>query len=96
MLEDKAGAIFLAKNQQVGNQTKHFNIWYHFLRDLVEMEKIIVKHLNTESNEANICTKNVVKKIFNHHCDNIRTGRLNLYEVYKVYILETCREDVRM
>ena len=34
--EDNQGAIFLAKNRQVGICTKHIDIRHNFLRDMVE------------------------------------------------------------
>ena len=36
IFEDNEGAIFLAKNQQVSTRTKHIDVRYHFIRDLVE------------------------------------------------------------
>ena len=33
--EFNEGAIFLAKNQQVGMHTKHIDIKYHFIRELI-------------------------------------------------------------
>ena len=35
LCEDNQGAIFLAKNSQVGMRTKHIYICHHFLRDVV-------------------------------------------------------------
>jgi hypothetical protein len=31
ILEDNTGAIFLVKNQQVGSQTKHTDLQYHYI-----------------------------------------------------------------
>ena len=33
--EDNQGAIFLAKNRQVGTCTKHIDICHHFLQNMV-------------------------------------------------------------
>ena len=38
--EDNEGAIFLAKNQQVSMRTKHIDVRYYFIRDLVQ-EKML-------------------------------------------------------
>ena len=35
MFEDNSGAIFLSKNKQVSQRTKHIDLRYHFLRDFL-------------------------------------------------------------
>ena len=56
--EDNQGAIFLAKNRQVGIHTKHIYIHYHFLRDMVEDMNIDIQYICIEDNPADIMTKN--------------------------------------
>ena len=41
--EDNQGAIFLAKNRQVGIRTKHIDILHHFMRDMVEEKGIVIQ-----------------------------------------------------
>ncbi len=68
--EDNTGAIFLVKNQQVGQRTKHISIRAHFMRDLWSLGYLDVKFVRSEDNESNICTKNVTENIlgtFNPH-----------------------------
>jgi hypothetical protein len=36
ILEDNTGAIFLVKNQQVGSQTKHIDVGYHYIKEMRE------------------------------------------------------------
>ena len=43
--EDNQGAIFLAKNRQVGIHTKHINICHRFLRDMVEGKDIDIQYI---------------------------------------------------
>ena len=38
MLEDNAGAIFLAANKQVSKRTKHIDLKHHFIREFTEIE----------------------------------------------------------
>ena len=39
LLEDNTSVIFLVKNQQVGQRTKHIDVRWHFIRELYEAEK---------------------------------------------------------
>ena len=55
--EDNEGAIFLAKNQQVGMRTKHINVRYHFIRDLIRDKYLDLQYIKSEDNYADIMTK---------------------------------------
>ena len=57
--EDNEGAIFLAKNQQVGMRTKHIDVKYHFIRDLVADNYLDLRYVKSEDNYADLMTKNV-------------------------------------
>ena len=48
ILEDNQSAICLAKNQQVHGRTKHIDIKYHFVRDLVEAGRIKLTYCASE------------------------------------------------
>lgn len=63
IFEDNEGAIFLAKNQQVSMRTKHIDVRYHFIRDLVEEGLLKLEFVGTDENYADIMTKNVSKDI---------------------------------
>ena len=63
--EDNEGAIFLAKNQQVSMRTKHIDVRYHFIRDLVQEKMLNIVYVRSEENYADIMTKNVSVEIFN-------------------------------
>ena len=57
MQEDNQGAIFLAKNRQVGMSTKHTNIRHHFMREIVEGRICISIILKIKLNSVEIMTK---------------------------------------
>ena len=59
------GAIFLPKNQQVSMRTKHIDVRYHFIRDLVQENMLNIVYVRSEENYADIMTKNVSVEIFN-------------------------------
>ena len=64
------GAIYLAKNQIHHARTKHINVKYHFVRDVLENRDIEVKKIHTKDNSADMLTKVVPGVKFNH-CKNL-------------------------
>jgi hypothetical protein len=40
LLEDNMGSIYLVKNQQVGQRTKHITMWWHFIWELYSAGKL--------------------------------------------------------
>ena len=62
--EDNEGAIFLAKNQQIGMHTKHIDIKYHFIRELIGRNLLDIRYVRSEDNYADLTTKNVGNKLF--------------------------------
>ena len=57
--EDNQSTICLAKNPAVHGRTKHIDIKYHFIRDLVEAGKIKLIYCATENMVADIFTKGI-------------------------------------
>lgn len=54
---DNRSAIDLAKNPVFHGRSKHFDLRYHFIRDCVEKGLIVIKHINTSGQRADILTK---------------------------------------
>ena len=52
LYEDNQGAIFLAKNRQVGIRTKRIDICHHFLRDMVGDKDIDIQYILSEDNPS--------------------------------------------
>jgi hypothetical protein len=80
ILEDNTGAIFLVKNQQVGQRTKHIDVRYHFIREHYENGEIDITHTRSENNEADIGTKNTTENLHQKHASNIRNGTMYVRE----------------
>ena len=55
---DNQGAVFLAKNE-TSTCTKHVDVRYHFICELVEQGVIQLEYINTKSNTADALTKNL-------------------------------------
>jgi hypothetical protein len=44
---ESQGAIFLEKNLTYHSKTKHINVQYHFMRDMVEDKKVLLVKVDT-------------------------------------------------
>jgi hypothetical protein len=78
--EDNLGAIFLTKNQQVSQRTKHIDTRQHFLRELVAKKLLEVKFIKSENNTSDITTKNIPGALHEKHTTNIKQGHLNFWK----------------
>ena len=54
---DNKSAIDLAKNLVFHGRSKHIDVCYHFIRDCVEQGLIVIKHVSTSEQRADILTK---------------------------------------
>jgi hypothetical protein len=61
---DSQSAIFLAKNLTYHSKTKHIDIQYHFVRDMVEEKKVLLMKVDTLKNVADSLTKSVSTEKF--------------------------------
>jgi hypothetical protein len=57
MYGDNQGAIALAKNPHLHERSKHIDISYHFIRDLVEKGRVSIEYIPTEDMIADGMTK---------------------------------------
>nr|GFC59444.1 retrovirus-related Pol polyprotein from transposon TNT 1-94 [Tanacetum cinerariifolium] len=54
---DNQGAIHLSRNHVFHERTKHINVRYHFIREVLEAKTIDVLKVSTEHNAADALTK---------------------------------------
>ena len=64
---DNVGAIFLAYNSKNSQRTKHVDIRAHYVRQYVEDGTVKIIFVKSESNAADVYTKNVASNIFKLH-----------------------------
>ncbi|KAI0992835.1 hypothetical protein K3495_g15349, partial [Podosphaera aphanis] len=57
MRGDNQGAIALAKNPHLHERSKHIDVCYHYIRDLVEKEKLSIEYIPTSEMPADGFTK---------------------------------------
>ena len=63
--EDNQGTIFLVKNKQVSQRTKHIDVAAHYIHEFCSPEKGTgkvrgtIEKIDTKENPSDICTKNM-------------------------------------
>ena len=76
MFEDNMGAIFIMKNDQVGQRTKHIDVKWHHVRDMIKGGDLVVVYIRSEDNPADILTKNTKEALFVKHALSMKKGVL--------------------
>ncbi|XP_042059319.1 secreted RxLR effector protein 161-like [Salvia splendens] len=57
LYSDSQSAIQLCKNPVLHDRTKHIDVRFHFLRDVVEKQEIMLHKVHTDNNPADMGTK---------------------------------------
>ena len=61
---ENQSAIYLVRNPTFHDRTKHIDVQYHFLRDMVEDDKVKLEKVETLVNVADVLTKPMNTKKF--------------------------------
>ena len=61
---DSQSAILLAKNPAYHFKTKHIDVKYHFVKDMVESKKVLPEKVDNLDNVANSLTRSVSTEKF--------------------------------
>jgi len=61
---DSQSAIFLAKNPAYHSKTKHIDVQYHFVRDMIEDKKVLLVKVDTLENTTDALKKSVSSEKF--------------------------------
>ncbi|GKB22482.1 hypothetical protein Tco_0861883, partial [Tanacetum coccineum] len=64
---DNQGVIHISRNHVFHERTKHINVRYHFIREVLEAKTVKVLKVSTEHNDADALTK-VVPGLKLQHC----------------------------
>ncbi|CAL1389415.1 unnamed protein product [Linum trigynum] len=61
---DSQSAIHLAKNASFHARSKHIDVRYHWIRDVLEMKQLQLEKLHTNKNGSDMCTKTLPREKF--------------------------------
>ena len=64
---DNQSAIFLVKNQTYHAQTKHIDVKYHYVREIIESGVVLLRKIDTKDNPLDMLTK-VISGVKFQHC----------------------------
>eukprot|EP00253_Pinus_taeda_P031985 PITA_31985 len=73
---DNQSAIFLAKNPAYHSKTKHIDVQYHFVRDMIEDKKVLLVKVDTLKNTVDALTKSVSSEKFSWCRETMGVSRL--------------------
>jgi hypothetical protein len=73
---DNVSAIELARNYSTSGRTKHIDVRFHYIREMIEQGMLEIVFVPTNRNIADILTKNVsLEKYKSHsHCLGVQNG----------------------
>ena len=64
---DNQGSIKMAKNDMSSTRTKHIDIKYHLVRDMVHEKRIALEYVPTTEMVADVLTKPLDRVLFERH-----------------------------
>jgi len=68
---DNTGALELAKNYSTSGRTKHIDVRFHFVREMIDQGLLEIAFVPTDKNVADIFTKNLSMEKFEFHSGNL-------------------------
>ena len=73
---DSQNVIYLAKNQVYHARTKHIDVRFHKIRELIVTGNIILEKVHASENAADTLTKPVTTAKFKHCLDLVNVSSL--------------------
>jgi hypothetical protein len=65
---DNQGSLFLAANPAQDKQTKHIDIRFHYIKEVIENKKILLYFIPTHEQAADLLTKNLPGVVLKRLC----------------------------
>jgi hypothetical protein len=73
---DNTAAIAVAKDSKYHEKTKHIKMRYHYIREAITEQYVILKHISTNSMVADPLTKPIAKDVFVRHVRSLGLCRM--------------------
>ena len=71
---DNIGAIFLAGNRNSSERSKHIDLKYHYVRQIIDDGLVDVKFVRSQANLADLFTKNLGSEAYENHSSKLLAG----------------------
>ena len=72
---DSQSAIYLVKNQVYHARTKHIDVRFHKIRELITSSQILLQKIHTSENAVDMLTKPVTNDKFKHCLDLLNVAK---------------------
>ena len=73
---DSMTALAYAKGSKYHGRTKHIDIQYHYIQDMVAHNEVVLKHISTSLMIANPFTKLIGRDVFQAHVRSLGLHRI--------------------
>ena len=73
---DKNVALVMAKDPKYHEKTKHIKKKYHYIRDAITKENVVLKHIPTSYLVADLLTKSIARDIYVGHVKSLGLCRM--------------------
>jgi hypothetical protein len=73
---NSTSALAYAKDPKYHGKTKHIDIRYHYIRDMVAQKEVVLKHISTSQMIANPFTKPIARDAFQTHVKSLVLRRM--------------------
>ena len=71
ILCDNQSYINIIENLVFHDKTKHIEIWYHYICDMVQKGAVKLQYFGTDEQVADVFTKPLSRVMFEHFRDNL-------------------------
>ena len=72
ILEDNQACIAIAENPAHHARTKHIDVRYHFVRERIERQELVLDYVPSKENTADVFTKGLDRELFQKHRAGLR------------------------
>jgi hypothetical protein len=73
---DNTAAIAVAKDPKYHGKNKHIKMRYHYIREAITEQYVILKHISTNSMVADPLTKPIARDVFVRHVRSLGLCRM--------------------
>ena len=74
---DNLSCIYLVSNPKHSEKTKHVDLKYHFIREMIEEDKLELEHTSTETMWADFLTKPLSSQKHDLCCSSVGLKRVH-------------------